>query len=412
MTDTDIARTRLGRAVHQNAALSRTGLNERVFSRMFTGLVYAQIWEDPVVDMQALALGRDDHVVCISSGGCNLMSYLTAGPAAISAVDLSPAHVALVRLKLAAAQHLPDHAAFYDLFGHADRPGNAALYDRWIAPHLDGESRAWWETPQALGGRRIAMFTNGFYRHGALGRFIAAMHLVARIGRVDFAAYLASTTLDEQAAFFEREMAPLFDKPVVRFLARQRASLFGLGIPPAQFDKLAADGEGDIVPVLRDRTRKLMCDFPLSENYFAWAAFNRGYRADGSGPVPPYLEAASFGSLRAAAPRATIVNRSLTEALAEAPAASRDAYVLLDAQDWMTDAQLRDLWTQITRTARPGARVLFRTGGAADILPGRVPTELLDRWRCDPDEGRELWLRDRSAIYGGVHVYRLKGVRA
>jgi S-adenosylmethionine-diacylglycerol 3-amino-3-carboxypropyl transferase len=74
----------------------------------------------------------------------------------------------------------------------------------------------------------------------------------------------------------------------------------------------------------------------------------------------------------------------------------------------MTDAQLAALWTQITRTARPGARVLFRTGGAPDILPGRVPDDLLRRWSYQP-QSRSLWERDRSAIYGGVHLYRFEG---
>ncbi|MGB0658559.1 MAG: DUF3419 family protein [Mangrovicoccus sp.] len=409
MTDTQVARDQLSGAVHQNASLSRTGLLERLFSNLFTGLVYAQIWEDPVVDMEALALTSDDHLVCIASGGCNMMSYLSARPAAITAVDLSPAHVALNRLKLAAVQHLPNYDAFYDFFGHANRPDNPALYDQYIASHLDPTSRAWWEARQGRLPRRIDMFANGFYRYGVLGRFIAAAHLVAGLGRVDFKPFLASQSMAEQQAFFDENVAPLFETRGVKFLARRRASLFGLGIPPAQFDKLAADGGGDIVPVLRERTRKLMCDFPITENYFAWAAFNRGYREDGKGPVPPYLQRDNYEAVKESAARAQVHNRSLTDLIAEAPDDSRDAFVLLDAQDWMTDEQLNALWDQITRSARPGARVLFRTGGIPDILPGRVNPSTLDRWVSDPEEGQALWARDRSAIYGGVHVYRFKG---
>ncbi|MCA8883774.1 MAG: DUF3419 family protein [Rhodobacteraceae bacterium] len=409
MTQADLARVQLGGAVHQNSALSRTGLQERVFSRLFQGLVYAQIWEDPVADMKGLRLGPDDNVVCIASGGCNLMSYLTAGPASVAAVDLSPAHVALVRLKIAAAQALPDYQSFYDFFGHADKATNLDLYKRYLAPVLDDQSRLWWESRQGLLGRRINMFSRGLYRHGALGRFIAAMHAVSRIGGVDYRPYLASTSLDDQRAFFDAKIAPLFDNRAVQTLARRRASLFGLGIPPAQFEKLAQDGGGDIVPVLRERTRKLMCDFPISENYFAWAAFNRGYKEDGTGPVPPYLEERNFEALRKAAPHASVVNRSLTDMLAELPDASKQAYVLLDAQDWMTDGQLNALWTQITRTATPGARVLFRTGGIPDILPGRVVPATLNRWRYDPALSRQMWEEDRSAIYGGVHLYTFEG---
>ena len=409
MTDQTIARRQLKGAVHQKPALSATGALERVFSNLFTGLVYAQIWEDPVVDMEALALQPGDRLVCIASGGCNMMSYLSTGLAGISAVDLSPAHVALNRLKLAAAQTLPGHEMFYDFFGRADRKGNAALYDQFIAPALDAQSRAFWEGRQGRLRRRIEMFENGFYRYGVLGRFIAAAHLVAGLGRVDFRPFLACQTIEDQRAFFEAEVAPLFETRGVRFLARRKASLFGLGIPPAQFDKLAADGGGDIVPVLRERTRKLMCDFPVSQNYFAWAAFNRGYKACGTGPVPPYLMAENWEAVRAAAPRATVVNRNLTDMLGDKPDASQNAYVLLDAQDWMNDDQLNALWSQITRTAQPGARVIFRTGGAPDILPGRVAPATLDRWTTIPEEGHALWQKDRSAIYGGFHLYRFKG---
>ncbi|KUP93301.1 DUF3419 family protein [Tritonibacter horizontis] len=385
-----------------------TGRLEQLFSRLFLGLVYPQIWEDPVVDMEALQISPGDNLICIASGSCNLMSYLTAGPASITAVDLSPAHVALGRLKLAAARALPDHAAFYQFFARADMASNAVLYARYIRPELDAESRRFWEARQPL-RQRISVFQRGFYRFGLLGRFLGAAHLVARLGRVDFAPFLAARTLAEQQVFFDSKIAPLFDMWLVRKLAGFRASLFGLGIPPAQYDKLAADGDGDVLPVLRERVRKLMCDFPVRENYFAWQAFSRSYDPAPDGALPPYLQRENFEALRAAANRGQIVNRSLTDLLAEAPEGSKQGYVLLDAQDWMNDSQLNALWGEITRTATPGARVIFRTGGTEDILPGRVRPEILSRWRYDADASARGTAQDRSAIYGGFHLYRFQG---
>ena len=43
--------------------------------------------------MEALARRPDDRLVAIASGGCNAMSYLTANPAQITAVDLNQHHV-------------------------------------------------------------------------------------------------------------------------------------------------------------------------------------------------------------------------------------------------------------------------------------------------------------------------------
>jgi S-adenosylmethionine-diacylglycerol 3-amino-3-carboxypropyl transferase len=88
--------------------------------------------------------------------------------------------------------------------------------------------------------------------------------------------------------------------------------------------------------------------------------------------------------------------------------ASLDAYVLLDAQDWMNDADLTALWEKITRTAKPGARVIFRTAADERLLPGRLPEELLARWSHDEARCREMTLRDRSSIYGGFHLYTLR----
>lgn len=408
MIQTQTVEDRIGAAVNQNAALTPEGLLERGFGRLFRGLVYAQIWEDPVADMEALHLSDSDSIVCIASGGCNVMSYLTANPASIMAVDLSPAHVALNRLKLAAVRFLPDHAAFYDMFGYADRAGNLANFDRYLAPHLDKDTLAFW-TETTMSGPRKKIFAKGLYRHGLLGRFIGAAHVVARLGGVDFQHLLTANNLEDQKAFFETQIAPLYDTKLVRFLARRRASLFGLGIPPAQYDKLAADAGGDVIPVLRERTRKLFCDFPIDENYFAWQAANRGYAADGNGPVPPYLEAGNFETVRLGARHVSVLNQSVTDALAKQPNSSKDAYVLLDAQDWMNDQQLNALWTEITRTAAPGARVLFRTGGVSNILPGRVASTVLDQWKYDAAASRTATEADRSAIYGAVHLYRLKG---
>ena len=74
----------------------------------------------------------------------------------------------------------------------------------------------------------------------------------------------------------------------------------------------------------------------------------------------------------------------------------------------MDDAQLTALWTQITRTAVPGARVIFRTAGVETILPGRVAPDILDRWDYLAERSNALYERERAAVYGGVHLYELR----
>ena len=400
------ASRRLKQVVRQSRAFSLQGLLEFLFTLAFKGLVYPQIWEDPEVDMEALAITPDCHVVAIASGGCNVLSYLVADPGRITAVDLARAHVALNRLKLAAARQLPTWQSFYRFFGEADTEANVVAYWRFLKPHLDAETRDYWEGRGLFGRRRISMFSRNVYRCGLLGHAIGFGHLLARLHGVDLSKMLHACSLAEQRAFFETSLAPLFDKPLVRWATGRQMSLYGLGIPPAQYAALAA-GAPHMATVLRDRVERLSCDFSLDDNYFAWQAFGRSYSDRATGPLPPYLKQTHFETIRARADRVEVLNRSFTEYLKSRPNRSLDRYVLLDAQDWMSDHQLNELWREITRTARPGARAIFRTAAELSLLPGRVDDVLLRQWRYEAEQSRDLTRRDRSAVYGGFHLYVL-----
>jgi len=389
---------------------------ERMFTFAFKGLVYPQIWEDPDVDLEALRLRPDSRMVTISSGGCNVLSYLTANPAEITAVDLNKAHVALGRLKLHAAQKLPNHQTFFRFFGEADEKANIAAYERFLRDDLDPEARAYWEgrAVAGLGRRRISLFSRDLYHHGLLGYFIGAGHFVARLYGIDPKDMVRSKSLDEQRSYFETALAPLFDKRLVRWATSKKISLYGLGIPPAQYEALvSASSTGDMSAVLRQRLEKLACDFSLDDNYFAWQAFGRGYApsesSGESGPLPLYLKPEHFADIRQRADRVKVLNRNFTEHLQTEADDSLDAYVLLDAQDWMTDAQLNALWSEITRTARPGARVIFRTAAEPTLLPGRVAGATLDQWNYEEEDSLRLGEKDRSSIYGGFHLYVFNG---
>jgi S-adenosylmethionine-diacylglycerol 3-amino-3-carboxypropyl transferase len=397
---------RLRQAVHRHKATSRQGIQERLFTLAFSGLVYPQIWEDPVVDLEALNLKEGEHLIAIASGGCNVLSYLAAAPVTVTAVDLNPAHVALNKLKVAALAHLPDYEAFRSFFGEANRRDNVDAYFTYLQPHLDAATRNYWESRDRIGRRRIGYFASNFYRHGLLGNFIAAGHILARLHGKNPRRVLVAKDRAEQRQIFESELAPLFERRHIRWLLDKPAALFGLGIPPSQFEALKGK-EASMADVLRQRLERLACDFDLTDNYFAWQAFGRRYGTEDAAPLPPYLKSESFLKLRKRSQDVAVVHASLTEHLAAKPAASLDAYVLLDAQDWMTDSQLGALWDEIARTAKPGARVIFRTAGEDTILPGRVPDRVLSRFTYDRELCRDLTTKDRSSIYGGFHVYTL-----
>ena len=228
---------------------------------------------------------------------------------------------------------------------------------------------------------------------------------LSRLLGVNVSKLINAATLDEQRKIFDESISPLFDHWFLRWIVRHPASLYGLGIPPAQYAALAGNQDVGLHGVLRQRVEKLACGFPIKANYFAHQAFGRQYDPAFSGGVPPYLEERNFSAIRSRIDRLDVRHASLTDVLAKAPSKSVQCIVLLDAQDWMNDQQLTALWRQINHCAAPEARVIFRTAASERLLPGRVPPDILSDWRYAAERSADLHARDRSSIYGGFHLY-------
>jgi S-adenosylmethionine-diacylglycerol 3-amino-3-carboxypropyl transferase len=398
----------LKEAAVNHSVTTKRGVLERLFTLMFQGFVYNQIWEDPDVDMAALRIQPTSRIITIASGGCNVVNYLAANPAKVIAVDLNPNHIALTRLKLAALSHLPTYEDFFQFFGYANTKGNRENYDNFLVERLDQTSRNYWEQWIPLRGRRINMFARNLYRYGLLGRFLGILQTVARLHGKQLKEMLTARTPEEQRAIFNRTIAPLFDSKLVKALSKMPVSFYALGIPPAQYDELNKASGGDPAGLIRRRIEKLACDFPITENYFAWQAFGRRYDTEDRGAVPAYLQEQTYKIVRERTDRVETHLASMTDYLAGLQPASLDRYVLLDAQDWMNEEQITALWRQITRTAAPGARVIFRTAGPDSPLERKLPADLIGRWNYEADDAQTYHEKDRSSIYGGFHIYSLK----
>jgi S-adenosylmethionine-diacylglycerol 3-amino-3-carboxypropyl transferase len=387
---------------------SSTSLKERLFAFWFQRLVYTQIWEDPVVDMEALQLGSLDHVVTIASGGCNALSYLTAQPGKVTAVDLNHTHVALVKLKKAALQANLTYEQFFEFFGVGRSERNVQIYDSLLKPSLDADARAYWEE-RVWFKRRIEMFAKGFYRHGLLGQLIGLIHFVARRHGVRLEDLLKQPSRESQIDWFDRNAAKIFDSVWMKKLCSSPMALYNLGIPPSQYAALCDEQPSRMAEVLKARARRLATVTPIGENYFAWQAFGRSYDVTGKSALPPYLMASHFEEMKAQVHRLHVEQNNFRLALEGMQAQSVDAYVLLDAQDWMSREELQSLWHEISRTARPGARVIFRTAGKDSPVEACLNDTLRMFWRRNVSRSETLGQRDRSGIYGAFHLYEYQG---
>lgn len=386
-----------------------------MFAVWFDAFVYNQIWEDPRVDIEALELQGDSRILTISSGGCNALNYLIHNPQSVTAVDLNRHHIYLLNLKLAALRHLPTHEKFFAFFGVGRGENTGTDYQKYIAKNLDNDTRNFWESNTLLGGvvygDRITFFRDaGLYDHSRNGYFLRFFHWLARRLGCKVDEVLKAKTLGEQAELYSKHIDPFFDNFLIKLIGKLPVTLFGLGIPPQQYDELKRDLSGDrtVIDIYRDRVRRLACDFPIDENYFAWQAFARKYDTEDRRAIPEYLKEENFGTLRANADRLETKVGSATDEIRNNPKATFNRFVFLDAQDWMDADSIIELWSAIAEKAESGSRIIFRTAGASSPVETHLPEELRTRFVYEKELSENLFKQDRSSIYGGFHLYVLK----
>ena len=187
-------------------------------------------------------------------------------------------------------------------------------------------------------------------------------------------------------------------------------TMFGLGIPPQQYNELKQDltSEKNIIEIYRERVKRLACDYPISENYFAWQAFARKYDTKDRVAIPDYLREENFQVLKANASRISTSIGSVTDEIKNSTYGAFNRFVFLDAQDWMDEKTITDLWTAIAENAESGSRIIFRTASAFSPVETKLPASLREKFVDQQEFSRELFKQDRASIYGGFHLYILK----
>lgn len=404
----------LSEAVKQSGVSKKRSVLQKLFAVWFDAFIYNQIWEDPRVDIRALALDADSRVLTISSGGCNALNYLLEKPSSVTAVDLNRHHVFLLNLKLAALAHLPDYRSFFDFFGYGKSVRNIENYRRYIAPNLDADTKRFWESSSLIGrlthGKRINFFRKGgLYEHSRNGYFLRFFHKFSHFLGCRPEEVLKARSTEEQEELYRKFIEPFFESFVIKTIGKMPVTLFGLGIPPQQYDELKNHrADGSVIDVYKERTKRLAVEYPIYENYFAWQAFARRYDTKNRVAVPDYLKEENYAALKSQAGKIRTRVRSVIEEIENNPPGAFNRFVFLDAQDWMNAGAIIELWQRIADRAESGSRIIFRTAGAASPIERNLPRDLRDQFIYEKALSEQLFKQDRASIYGGFHLYILK----
>ena len=348
-------------------------------------LYFAQVREDPALELEALAPAPGGSYVIVSSGGCTALSLLAAGAGRVVGVDLNETQNDLTELKARAAATLRAAAASAFLGGAPAAGRTRASTYRGLRTGLSPGARAFWDA-------RRSWIRRGVISVGVSERLIALVAGLARNliqGRRRVARMLACETLEEQRALYEREWD-----------TRRWRALFPLLLNRAVFDRaydprfFAHVQTPSFAEHFRERVEHTLTRIPTRDNYFLHQMLTGRYPLSVPGGLPPYLAAAGSLRMKDAASRLTLVDGALTEYLRGEPAGSVDGFAISNVCEWLNARAIDELFGEIVRTARPGARLCFRN------FVGW--TEVPERWRSvvveDRSRGDALMARDRSVV--------------
>jgi S-adenosylmethionine-diacylglycerol 3-amino-3-carboxypropyl transferase len=346
----------------------------------FSQIRYAQCWEDADILLEALDIQPGDVCVSVASAGDNTLSLLTREPSQVVALDLSPAQIACLELRVAAYRVLT-HADLLVLVGARPGETRATLYAR-LREHLSPGCRAFWDGKPAA----IAMGI------GAAGKFEAYFKLFrTRVlslvhSRARRQALFAPRTLEERRDFYARHWDNRRWRLLFRFFF-SRFMMGRLGRDPRFFRYV----EGSVADRILERTRYALSELDPAQNPYAqWIVLGRFETA-----LPHALRPENFEMIRANLDRLSWRVASMEDHLAVAGPTSVDRFNLSDIFEYMSVEATETLLAKIAAAGRPGGRLAYWNM----LVPRSRPPSLADKLRPRPDLAGPLHRRDKAFFY-------------
>ncbi len=355
----------------------------------FSFIRYAQCWEDADILLEALDVREGDVCLSIASAGDNSLSLLSRGPARVIAVDMNPAQLACLALRVAAYRVL-EYDELLQLVGSRECVDREALYKR-CRDALDTEARRFWDArPQLI---RAGIGAAGrFERYFAVfrTRVLPWIHPQQRVDRL-----LAGGSLEERHRFYARRWANrrwglLFRLFFSRFVMGR------MGRDPAFFRYV----EGSVAERILERARHALTELdPAANPYLQWILTGRHTTA-----LPHALRKENFDAIRENLDRIDWHPMSIEQLLASEPELRVDCLNLSDIFEYMSDESFHQLLCTLVGRSRDGARFAYWNM----LVPRSRPPELADVLTPNNELAKRLHLQDKAFFYSRFVVETLE----
>jgi S-adenosylmethionine-diacylglycerol 3-amino-3-carboxypropyl transferase len=346
----------------------------------FSGIRYAQCWEDADILLEGLAIQPGDVCLSIASAGDNALAMLSKAPGRVIALDLSPAQLACLEIRVAAFRALT-HPELLELIGSNPSNRRDALYRRCRVQLLPAAREFWDSHPaeiaQGIGG------AGKFERYFALfrRRVLPLIHRRRHVERL-----LQGGSLQERREFYERRWNTWRWRLLFRIFF-SRFIMGRMGRDPSFFSYV----EGSVADRIFDRTEHALTMLNPADNpYLQWILTGRHTTA-----LPFALRPEHFDSIRANLDRLEWQCRPIEDFLdAQGPNAI-DRYNLSDIFEYMSEDNYQLLLDKLTACGRPGGRLAYWNM----LAPRSQPESMAPRLRPLTELAQKLHREDKAFFY-------------
>jgi S-adenosylmethionine-diacylglycerol 3-amino-3-carboxypropyl transferase len=347
----------------------------------FSKIRYAQCWEDADILLSALNIQSSDVCLSIASAGDNTLAMLSQSPARVIAVDINPAQIACLELRVAAYRELT-HPELLVLIGSS--PGDGAyrisLYHR-CRSQLSVVTRQFWD-------EHTTTITQGIGTAGKFERYLSLFRLILPLIHNQDIISKATTnkTQIERHIFYQTH----WNNRRWQFIFKIFFSQFILGRfgrDPSFFDY----AQKNVAEHLLQRTAYAMTKInPYNNPYLQWIATGKHLTA-----LPYALRPENFEIIRANLDRLEWHCTSIEDLLSNLDCDFINKYNLSNIFEYMSYQNYENLLKKLVRVGKTSARLAYWNLLAKRSRPENMKNLLYSH----NEEATELYQQDKAFFY-------------
>jgi S-adenosylmethionine-diacylglycerol 3-amino-3-carboxypropyl transferase len=351
----------------------------------FSQIRYAQCWEDADVLLEGLNIQPGDYCLAIASAGDNALAMLTRDPAQVYAIDLNPAQLACLQLRVAAYRTLL-YEEVLELVGAIPSQQRLSLYQR-CRSDLTPETRGFWD-------QRPRYIQAGIGSAGKLERYFNLFRqrcLPLIHPRRVVLQLLQGGAAEVRQRFYHQIWNSWRWRTLFRVFF-SRALMGRLGRDPAFFQYV----EGNVADRIYQRTQHALTVLNPADNpYLQWILTGRYLTA-----LPLALRPQHFQRIRQNLDRLEWRQSSLEDFLQTESHLRFQRFNLSDIFEYMSPANYQHLLQQILKQSQSGGRLVYWNM----LVPRSRPESLAESLIPQIDLAQTLHQQDKAFFYSRLVV--------